>query len=356
VGIAMAAWRYGYWSLVGMQLATALAELVLTVWASGWRPGPPLRGSGTRPLLGFGASLTVADIFRRLAAGADTLLLGRFYGADAVGLYSRGALLLRPLVDMLVPLECLFAPALSRLQNEPERYRRVFLQAYNAMAMLTFPCAGLGLALSQPLVLALLGAKWERASPIFACFSLAGLFLLLYHGAMWVLDTQARGKDIMTTAFVLSLATVASVAAGLPFGPVGVALAFSCTGLLVRLPLVYYVVGRREPVSTGDLWRVFFRYLPNWAVVLAVTSLARDALFRSSPVVQLCLCVPLGFVAAAAVTSGVPAQRREALRLAATLSRALPKGGRVSKTATELGTLLSPLRRSLGHIVKRLLS
>ena len=60
------------------------------------------------------------------------------------------------------------------------------------------------------------------------------------------------------------LLTLASFVVGLPFGPFGVAIAFSATGLLVRLPILYYVAGRRGPVSTSDLW---VRFLAAFAAL-----------------------------------------------------------------------------------------
>src|SRR5262249_24923808 len=56
VGIGMPCFKLGFWSLVGLQLATPLSSCLLTWTASRWRPQPPIRGSGTRPLLGFGAN------------------------------------------------------------------------------------------------------------------------------------------------------------------------------------------------------------------------------------------------------------------------------------------------------------
>jgi hypothetical protein len=54
------------------------------------------------------------------------------------------------------------------------------------------------------------------------------------------------------------IVTALDIMVGLPFGPLGVAIGFSATGLLVRLPILYYVAGRRGPVSTADLWVRFF--------------------------------------------------------------------------------------------------
>ena len=317
VGSVMACLKMKYWSLVGMQLSTVLVELVLTLWISRWRPQRPKRSSGTWSLLHFGAHLTVASVFRRLAGGCDTLLLGRWYGAYSVGLYTRaGSLFVRPIEQLTGPFEAVLTPILSHLQGDPGRYRRTFLQAYGAVVLLWFPATALLMALSRPLVLVLLGPKWEQVIPVFGWFTVAGLFLPLYCMVMLLLNTQGRGKDVMITGLIFSATTVASFVVGLPFGAVGVAAAYSCVGLLVRLPIQYYIVGRRGPVSTADLWAVPLRYLPNWAIVFGVAYLTLKLLTPNfSPILQLCLCAPAGMIAGILLILGVPAQRREALRV-----------------------------------------
>ena len=48
----------GYWALVLMQIATAIANAVGVWIACGWRPGRPLLSSGIRSMLAFGGNLT----------------------------------------------------------------------------------------------------------------------------------------------------------------------------------------------------------------------------------------------------------------------------------------------------------
>lgn len=315
VGIAMAYSGCAYWSLVGMQFATTLIELVLTLSVCAWRPQRPTRGSKTRPLLRFGASLTFASLLSLLARGSDILLIGRFYGADAVGVYSRGlALLLRPVEQMIGPIEAVFTPILSRLQDDPSRYRRTFLQAYGAVALVSFPAAALLMALSRPLVIVLLGPKWEQVVPVFGWFTVAGLVLPLYCLGMCLLTAQGRGRDIVIMGLIFSVTTIGSIIFGLQFGPVGVASALSCAILLIRLPVQNYLVGRRGPVSTADLWAVLLRYLPNCVIVFGVAYLGGRLLpSNSAPVLQLCFCALLGVIASVLLTLAVPSQRREAL-------------------------------------------
>jgi O-antigen/teichoic acid export membrane protein len=324
LGIVLARMGYGYWSLVAMQLSTTLTELMLTLWFSRWCPQKPRLRSGTRPMLRLGASLTIADFFRRLTGGCDTLLIGRFYGAGPVGIYSRGVvLLMRPLEQLISPFEAVFVPVLSRLQDQNERYRRTFLQACNGIALLTFPFAALCLGLSPQLVLVLLGPRWVEVTPVFAGFTIATIYLPLYYASMSLLTTQGRGKDIMAMGLIFSVTAVLSVLLGLPFGPVGVALAFSCTGLCVRLPIQFYIAGRHGPVRTRDLWGVALKYLPTWGAVLVATHLTSRCVSSVGPFAQLCISAPAGLLAGAAAIFAVPSQRHEVLRLGDAIGRFL---------------------------------
>jgi len=298
VGIGMAELNYRYWALVVSNLVTIAAAVPLTWFAIPWRPRAPSRLSGTGPLLSFGANLATGGFIYSLARGADGLLIGRLYGADSIGLYSRAsALLNRPLDQFLAPISSVFVPTLSRVQAQPERYRRTFLQAYEAMALVSSLGAGLLLALARPLTLVVLGPKWEQAAIIFAGLTIAALYTPLASASTWLFASQGRGKDWLFASALVSLITVASFVAGLPFGPAGVAIAYSTVGLLVGLPVLYYFAGRQGPITTADLWIGIFRYLPLWAVVCGVTWLMRLLFANSPPLVQLVICAPVGLVA-----------------------------------------------------------
>jgi len=316
VGVVMAALGYGYWSLVGSSLSMEITGLLLTWSISRWRPSLPSRGSGIGPLLSFGAHRTAADLVNALSRGSDILLIGRFYDATSVGLYSRASLLLtRPLEQLLGPINAVFVPALSRLQSQPERYRSTFLRLYEAIALTAFFFTGLLLALAHPLTLVLLGPKWGQAAVIFGGFTIAAISIPLANASTWLLTSQGRGRDILIAQSINSCALVLSFVAGLPYGPVGVAIAFSVSSLVVRLPLWYFMVGRRGPVRTPDLWRVFFRHLPVWIITFFVTWLARILVASLGPLPQVLICAPVGFIFGAAFIYSFGPQRQVAMHV-----------------------------------------
>jgi O-antigen/teichoic acid export membrane protein len=317
LGISMALLGYRYWALVISNVVMVTVTIPLTWRAIPWWPQLPSRRSGTRSLVRFGTSMAGGGFIFSLAKGADSLLVGRFYGADSIGLYSRAAALLnRPLEQFLYPISSVFVPALSRLQTQPERYRRTFLQIYESMALVGFFSTGLLFALSRPLTLVVLGPRWEKAAIIFAAFTVAAGCTPVARASSWLFISQGRGGG--DWLFVNSLGaclTIASFVAGLPFGPAGLAIAYSAVSLFIGMPIFYYFAGRRGPVTTADLWSRIFRYLPLWVVVCGVTWLVRLLLVNYPPLVQLVVCAPVGLLAGTILICILSPMRRTVLGL-----------------------------------------
>jgi PST family polysaccharide transporter len=308
--------QFGAWALVGLSLGTEIGSFVLTGSFSRWRPDWPSRHTGIRPLLTFGVHQTAASFIFSIARGCDTLLIGRSYGAAAVGLYSRGAaLVIRPLEQFLLPINTVFLPALSRLQSQPTRYRSTFMRVYEAVILVAFFFTSMFLAVSRPATLVLLGHKWEQASAIFAGFTVLAISLPVANVTNWLLTSQGRGKDILVQNSIAAFISLASFVAGLPFGPVGVATAFSLSGLLLRLPILYFNAGRQGPVSTKDLWSGFLRHLPLWVVVFAATWCAHQSVAGARPWMQLLICLPIGAAVGIIFVSFSKPQRTVAIDL-----------------------------------------
>lgn len=288
---------FAYWALVAQQLSNALACLVLAWSISKWRPTLPRRNSGVRPLLSFGAHLTAADFVARLAVTSDTVLVGRFFGAYSLGLYTRASVLLvRPLQQVLTPITSVMDPVLARLQGDPERYRRTFLRAFDALALVVFPFSAICLALARPLVLVVLGSKWTGAIPLFSAFALTAISAPLIAPVFWLYQSQGRGQDQLRSHTIAGLVTVAAYVVGLLWGPRGVILSLAVATAAIQMPIVYYIGGRRGPVSTTDLWRAYLFQMPAWGTVYLATLLTRTVFASAIPIVQLLVGALIGLM------------------------------------------------------------
>src|SRR5260370_15140078 len=139
-GIGMALHGYGSWSLVA---ATSVAPLVYTVclWlTTAWFPGRPHQGIGIRSMMRFGGTLTLNGLVMYIATNFEKVLLGRFWGADAVGIYGRAYQLVSIPNDNLNSAASGVAfAALSRLKDDPSRLQSYFLKGYSLIFSLTVP-------------------------------------------------------------------------------------------------------------------------------------------------------------------------------------------------------------------------
>jgi PST family polysaccharide transporter len=112
-----------------------------------------------------------------------------------------------------------------------------------------------------------------------------------------------------------STLTILSLVAGLPFGPIGVAIAYSTIGLFIGMPLLYYFAGRAGPVSAVDLWRGIFRFVPLWIIVSGVAWFVRLLLLTSPPLLQLIVCAPVALFAGTILICVAAPMRRVAFSL-----------------------------------------
>lgn len=129
IGVAGALAGYGYWSLVAMTVASPLI-ITIGVWlAASWIPGLPRRQTGILSMIRFGGTVTLNSVLGYVATNFEKVLLGRFWGSAAIGIYGRAYQLSNLPTENLNSTagEVAFA-ALSRLQNDPPRLKSYFLK------------------------------------------------------------------------------------------------------------------------------------------------------------------------------------------------------------------------------------
>ncbi len=234
-GIAAASRGAGAWSLVAQHL-TAAVTLLAGAWVgSRWQPHAPRIAAGVRPLLRFGLHLTASQFVTALSRNIDNILIGRFVGTAALGAYDRAfQLMMLPATQFNQPLTSAVAPALSRLQHEPEAYRRLYRAATEVIASVAFPIAVFTAAAAPALVGVLLGPAWSDAAPLLRALAPCGLMLSLNVGTGWVYQSLGRSERQLRWTLFGSGVSVAAIVAGLQWGALGVAIALSCARLALR--------------------------------------------------------------------------------------------------------------------------
>jgi O-antigen/teichoic acid export membrane protein len=283
VGIGMA-WRgFGYWALVGSSLVNPAVSSAGAWLVAGWIPGRPRRGAGVLSMLRFGGTVTLNSLLVYVAYNLDKVLLGRFAGADALGIYGRGYQLVSiPTDNLNGAVGGVAFSALSRVQGDPARFRNYFLKGYTLVLTVTLPIT-IGCAVfAGDIVVVALGAKWLRVVPLLRLLAPTILVFALINPLSWLMLAHDLAGRSLRIAMVIAPLVILAYALGLPYGATGVALAFSATMVLLAVPVTLWAV-HATPVSMRDVVGVARRPLLSGLAATAATLLAWPLLAKVGP-------------------------------------------------------------------------
>ncbi len=321
LGAAVASALLGadYWALVIQRLAWA-AVLTAGAWiACRWRPGLPRRGQGLRPLLGFGGNITGANLINFATRNLDQILIGWWWGSTALGLYERSSKLLStPLNNLNTPLFAVVMPTLSRLAGDPVAYRRAYLQTLEKLVMVTVPFAAILVTEPEAVVRLLLGPNWSEAAPIVGWLGVAALYQPATYTCSWLFMSQGRSREMLHWGLIGSTLTTIAIVAAIPYGPAAVAASYSLSGMVVRIPALFWMVGRRGPVTTRDLYMALLPSAAIGAAIIVVVSQSHRVagLDDLSTLATLGLALLAAAVIAMACFAAIPRSRRALVELA----------------------------------------
>ena len=259
VGIVLAYYGAGYWALVGLPVATTLSYAVLAWFFCGWWPGLPVRGAGISSMVKFGGQITGFEIVNYFARNFDNILLGRFYGANVLGLYSRAYnIMMLPISQIRGPLNAVAIPALSHIQNDPIRYKRYYIKLITLIAFITMPLMVFLFVCAKQVILLLLGSQWLGAVDIFKILCINALIQPTMGTGGLVLISLGQSKRYLTVGTINSVIIVISFILGLHWGAIGVAAAYTVTTYVILAPTLWYCY-RRSPISITDFFSAISR-------------------------------------------------------------------------------------------------
>lgn len=272
-GTILALAGYRYWALVGANFSLQFGTTI-GLWATTrWRPGCRFAAREVLPLLRVGGTNTLNTIVTYLGFNLEKILIGRVWGAEALGHYGRAYQLISVPIDNLSnAVGSVAFSALSRLQDDPERLRAYFLKGYALLVSLSLPLTLFLCLFAEPLFLVLFGPKWGEAAIIFQILTPTLLVFSLTNPFGWLLLATGRQNRSFRIALVMAGLVVAACIAGLPYGPRGVATAYSATMMLWFLPHIVWSA-HGGPIAPRDLVPAIVRPLAAAGVALAASEL-----------------------------------------------------------------------------------
>jgi PST family polysaccharide transporter len=193
VAIPLAYLGFGVWSLVAGTITQTLVRsgFLLLVRRP---PGLGLERQAFGEMLHFGAGFTIARLANLLALQGDNLVVGRWLGPAALGLYGRAyGLMSAPASALGKVLDDVLFPTMARVQDDPVRLGLAYRRGVALIALVALP-ASIGMVILAPeLVRVALGERWVAATVPFQVLAAGTLFRTSYKMS----DSLARSTGVV---------------------------------------------------------------------------------------------------------------------------------------------------------------
>jgi lipopolysaccharide exporter len=286
----------GVWSLVAGQLALGFTQLVLAWCFTPLRPSPfEARLKTLRGLMRFGRHVGIANLINYGNANSEGIIVGRVLGATALGYYtiaSRHATMPVNVIGHILGRGVF--PALSRVQDDLARFRRIWLDNVQRLALLSAPAA-IGLAfVAEPFVVTFLGEKWRPAIVPLQILALNGVVRTFSATAGEVfLALQKPKLRVYVECGYLALIVPAVAAGAHWYGLEGAAAAVVLVNVAFGISLLAGMV-RLLHVSPRELADAILPPALGWALLAAALLVLQPVVNELSPALALIALVGVG--------------------------------------------------------------
>jgi PST family polysaccharide transporter len=203
--IIFAALGFEAWSLVWGQIAGAIASSIAMWFITPWNPSFEFDFGMAKGLLSYGVHIVGVAFLAMLLQNLDYLLVGRYLGAEALGVYT----LAYRLPDLVVLqfariLSTVLFPLYTRMRDIPGSLARGFYLTTRYVSLVTLPL-GIGLALvAKPFILVAFTDKWVDAIPVLQWLAIYSMLLSLAYNAGSAYKAEGR-PQVLTWLSIIRL-------------------------------------------------------------------------------------------------------------------------------------------------------
>jgi PST family polysaccharide transporter len=300
VTICLALFGWRYWALVVGTLTHALTGSVLTFLFCPWIPGRMKKGTGVREMLKFGSHVTGFNFINYFSRNADNILIGKFIGADALGIYNRAyQLLMLPITMISGPLSNVAVPTLCRLNEDRKRLHKYYLHILYLLSLVAGPIAGIAFLTSKDIVIILLGPQWSLVSDVFKYLAIGALLQPLYNTQAWLHLAVGRSDRGLKWGVIGTPIIVTSFLLGLIWGIKGIAFCYSMAIIVTTIGSLFYA-GSSAGLSFCKMLSAVFRPILSCVATVIIITIVTIIIDRQSHMVSL-VTKGMGFVALYAI-------------------------------------------------------
>lgn len=241
LGVALAYLGWGVWAIVAQGIMGSLINVVFIWFYCRWIPTKTFSRKSFHSLFTFGSKLLASGLINTLYSNLTTVIIGRFFNANDLGVYNRGTSIPGLVVNNFNgSLQRVMFPILSHFQEDDEQLIRYYRQYISMVSLCIFFLCALIAALGRPLVLCLLTDKWEGCIIYLQLAAFALMFDHLNIINHTLLLAKGRSDLFLKLELIKKPIYIAILFSAIPFGVIGICIAKIISAQIAIMMNTYY--------------------------------------------------------------------------------------------------------------------
>lgn len=292
VGIGMALYGFGVWSLVGQQITRQLLNTVCLWILNKWLPRFEFSWQSFRELFNFGWKLLASGLIDTIWKQVSNMVIGKYYSTSSLGQYTRGQQFADIFsANMTSIIQRVSYPVLSSIQDERNRMKEGYRKIIKVTMFLSFVLMFGLAAIAMPLLTVLIGKQWMEAAHYLQilCFSMC--LYPLHAINLNMLQVQGRSDLFLKLEIIKKIIAIGPILLGIFMGIDWMLYGWIITGVISYLLNAMYsgnMIGYSIPAQVMDI-------LPSFALAaIMAISVYLLTFIELQPIVTLLIQLCLG--------------------------------------------------------------
>ena len=292
VGIGMALYGFGVWSLVGQQITRQLLNTVCLWILNKWLPRFEFSWQSFRELFNFGWKLLASGLIDTIWKQVSNMVIGKYYSTSSLGQYTRGQQFADIFsANMTSIIQRVSYPVLSSIQDERNRMKEGYRKIIKVTMFLSFVLMFGLAAIAMPLLTVLIGKQWMEAAHYLQilCFSMC--LYPLHAINLNMLQVQGRSDLFLKLEIIKKIIAIGPILLGIFMDIDWMLYGWIITGVISYLLNAMYsgnMIGYSIPAQVRDI-------LPSFALAaIMAISVYLLTFIELQPIVTLLIQLCLG--------------------------------------------------------------
>lgn len=217
-GIWLALDGQGAWAIVWQSIANAAVKAIVLWSTQRWLPLPVFSWKILRSYFSIGSRMMFTSFLNTVFLNLYSFFIGNRVGMVSLGYYTQSDKWSKMgIMSVYQVLTSSFLPALSAVQDDPERFNRVSAKMNRFTSYIIFPAVCFLVALASPLFHLLFDTKWDPSVILFQLLLVRGIFTVFIGYYNNVLLALGHARTIMWMEILRDGVAIAALVATLPY-------------------------------------------------------------------------------------------------------------------------------------------